>query len=91
MDMEIKRLLSLRANPHFQLSPEEAEKIKEWERAQKKIKVKKPKKIEAPKGYEVSDGIGEGEKATVMPKPKTRKRTKNIVKKESKEEGKIEE
>ena len=37
MDREIKRLLSLRANPHFQLSPAEMEKIEEWEKAQKHV------------------------------------------------------
>lgn len=91
MDREIKRLLSLRANPHFQLSPEEVAKIKEWEKNQKKVKIEKVEKIEAPKGFEVSSGIGIGEKPAIMPKIKKVRKTKNIVKEETKEIGEIEE
>ena len=40
MDKDIKRLLSLRANPHFQLSASELKKIEEWEKAQKKVEIK---------------------------------------------------
>lgn len=92
MDREIKRLLSLRANPHFQLSPAEMEKIEEWEKAQKHVKIEKVEKMEAPEGFEVSDGIGTDAGPAIMPKvKKPRKKTKNIVKKEEKEVGDIEE
>lgn len=90
-DREIKRLLSLKANPHFQLSPSEVEKIKEWEKAQKKVKINKVEKIEAPEGFEVSDGIGSEKGPAIMPKLKKVKKTKNIVKKEAKEIGDIQE
>lgn len=93
-DKEIKRLLSLKANPHFQLSPSEMEKVEEWEKKQEKIEIKEPEVITAPEGYVVSDGIGDGNKPAILPKPqKTRKnrKTKNIVKAEDKEIGDIEE
>ena len=91
MDKDIKRLLSLRANPHFQLSASELKKIEEWEKAQKKVEIKEPVVIESPEGYEVSEGIGDGEKPSIMPEVKKprRKKTKNVV--VEKEEGEIEE
>lgn len=93
MDKDIKRLLSLRANPHFQLSASELEKIENWEKAQKKVEIKEPVVIEAPEGYEVSEGIGDGEKPTIMPEVKKprRKKTKNVITEEEKETGEIEE
>ena len=45
MDRDIKRLLSLRANPHFQLSPSELKQIEEWEKAQKTIEIKNSNEI----------------------------------------------
>ena len=92
MDRDIKRLLSLRANPHFQLSPSELKQIEEWEKAQKTIEIKKPTMMEIPEGYIVSDGIGDGNTPAIVEKPKkSRKKTKNIVKTEDKETGEIEE
>ena len=93
MDRDIKRLLSLRANPHFQLSPSELKQIEEWEKAQKTIKIKEPTVIEAPEGYMVSDGIGDGDTPAIIEKPKnkSRRKTKNIVKTEDKEIGEVEE
>lgn len=92
MNNEIKRLLSLRANPFFQLSPAELEKIKEWEKEQKKIAIKEPKKIVAPEGFEVSDSIGDGDTPAIIEKPKkTRKKQKNVIKNEDKEVGEVEE
>lgn len=93
MDKEIKRLLSLRTNPFFQLSPEELEKIKEWEKEQKKVVIKEPKKIEVPEGFEICEGIGDGNTPAIIEKPKnkSRKKTKNIVKAEDKEIGEVEE
>ena len=92
MDRDIKRLLSLRANPHFQLSPSELKQIEEWEKAQKTIEIKKPTMMEIPEGYIVSDAIGDGDTPAIIEKPKkTRKKTKNIVKAEDKEIGETEE
>ena len=92
MDRDIKRLLSLRANTHFQLSPSELKQIEEWEKAQKTIEIKKPTMMEIPEGYIVSDGIGDGNTPAIIEKPKkARKKTKNIVKTEDKEIGETEE
>ena len=90
-DKEIKRLLSLRANPHFQVSPSEMEKVREWEKAQKKIEIKEVEKLEAPEGFEYSNGIGTEKGPSLIPKKKRNKKTKNIVKAEEKEIGDIEE
>ncbi len=92
MDRDIKRLLSLRANPHFQLSPSELKQIEDWEKAQKAVKIKKPVVIDVPEGYEISEGIGDnGIPAIIEKTKKSRKKTKNIVKTEDKETGEIEE
>ena len=93
MDRDIKRLLSLRANPHFQLSPSELKQIEDWEKAQKAVKIKKPVVIDVPEGYEISEGIGDNGIPAIIEKPKnkSRKKTKNIVKTEDKEIGEVEE
>lgn len=92
MDRDIKRLLSLRANPHFQLSPSELKQIEDWEKAQKAVKIKKPVVIDVPEGYEICEGIGDNGVPAIIEKPKKgRKKTKNVVKTEDKETGEIEE
>lgn len=90
-DKEIKRLLQLRSNPHFQMSASEMDKIREWEKEQEKIEIKEVKKIEAPEGFEYSEGIGTEAGPALVPKKKRNKKTKNIVKEEEKEVGDIEE
>lgn len=90
MDKEIKRLLKLSKISGFKLLKKEEQKLEEWKKGQKPVKVKKPRRVRAKKGYTTMAGMGAGDVVSSVPTKSIKKKT-NQVKKEEKEIGEIEE
>lgn len=84
IDNEIKRLLKLESIKGFQLLDSEKQKLAEWKANQKPVKAKK---VKAPKGFTVMDGMGANGEPTIV-ENKTIKIDNVVVDKET---GEIEE
>ena len=94
MDSEIKRILHLKNVVKIPLTRAEKKILAEWEKTQKKITIKKPRKKKVAKGYVEMTEMGDNKGNTIIEKKTLREpskelekntKTTNQVKKEQKE------